>query len=366
MKTRDDAWFWMLAHVKFSRFDVKFMRNLAHQKLENQVPLTVKQAELWELLVYKYQRQIQESGQCPDRLLGLPWSQEPYQPVADHARAKIWIEDQEIKMIYPYSKVMVDAWRDYRSRVRSYEKYQDKFTWNPELKTWSSPLDQVTLKIYTEFARRVQRRQYQDIIFDSELTNIVNEIHSYGTAQHWRPTAELVGTQVMVSNFNEQLSEALPQNLTTGVDTLDKLVISAVEVGASIKQAIGSSYTPNQLDVICQRSSVVYWSAEAAEDLTNLADRLNWTVLADSCTEQEFLHLRHVMQQRLGSRFKVLESAMSPVPIEVDLALTSTYNEYLGRWYLNTVNPKRIVNYIDPRTSPDWHKINDHGITENS
>lgn len=254
MKYREHYWQWMYQNLRFSRYDRKFIHDVYHKKIVGQKPLSPNQAETWEMIVFKYQRQIQEQHLDPDVILAAAWEIAPRPPVPDHDRHELLLRDNILVMRSPYDKSTVDAWREFRAR-----RNLSDVIWDPDTKEWLIPVTAVTLKTMVEYCQS-SRSKYT--IHDSVI-DLLDEVLLTTSADQWRVSAKLVNDRIIINCANEPLLAALPGKLDVGLPILETLTQAGIEIDVDLRhRCYKITKDPEVTLLCCERATVMPWSDE--------------------------------------------------------------------------------------------------------
>lgn len=356
MKTRDDAWYWMSGCLNFSRIDRDFMNNVRQNRLKYMQPLTLAQADLWEKLVFKYQRQIRDNGQDPDAILALPWGTAPIDPAPDHSTSRIWVQDHRICMAWPYHQKMIQSWREWRRRCDL------ACTWDPELKIWSHELTLIAAKSFLAFTARMRQLGWADFQPDPQLAQLQQRIEGHGPAQSWRATARSAQGRIMISNLNRNLLDHLPDMTQPCINTLERLADLGVDIHPELQQMVGKDLQQFERDLICQRHTVIPWYQHGPDELVEFLLDKNWRVAMARGNTEQYLLLELALRGRLPAAnfLAVTVNTVRTYNIEqgFDLWISPIYNSH-GGWYdIFEHRSRRVLSYLDPDSFIDTLKDN--------
>lgn len=345
MKTREDAWYWMAGHLNFSRLDRDFIRNVRQNRLDYLRPVTPAQADLWERLVYKYQRQIRDNSQDPDTILALPWANSPQSPGPDHSTSRIWIEGRSILMASPYHQPAVQAWRDWRRQCRL------NCQWDPDLKIWIHDLGLHALRSFVAYADRMRLLKFADFQLDQRLVQLMAGMDQWGGASHWRPQARATGDRWIVSNLTRDLEPHLPSSDIT-LANIESLADLGIDIADDLRHRSMQGLPQDLANLLCQRRTIIPASSGAAEMLVDFLAQRSWRVAMVRGNQQEYQHLQQVLSTGLApgqfTAVSIDTVRSQPGITELDLWISPIYNSY-GGWYdIFEQRSRRILAYLEP------------------
>jgi len=248
---RDSAHLWMRENLRFSRYDINFMENVARYISDNQA-LTVKQNDLWEKLVHKYRKQIfaESNGTISEELiLEKSWINSVVEFDPSYAPL-LWIEDDIIKLRFPFNKdavadlrvVIQDAGHDYG--LMSSSVHHEYFSWNKQERVWRGTAYPTLIRDLYYYAKD------HEFAVDESVQDLVDSIP--GDEFDWCPYAELYGDGYMVSNLSPGLLRALPPNEIT-LNTVRDLVGLEVTLSDALQSYVAQKYGYHIGRIACQR-----------------------------------------------------------------------------------------------------------------
>ena len=248
---RDSAHLWMRENLRFSRYDINFMENVARYISDNR-SLTVKQNDLWEKLVHKYRKQIfaESNGTVSeDLILEKSWINPVVEFDPEYAPL-LWIDDDIIKLRFPFNKDIVkdlrtllqDAGHDYGTMLFSTDS--EYFSWDKNKRVWRGSVYPTLVRDLYYFAKN------NEFTVNKTVQDIVDSIN--GDEFDWCPYAELYGDRYMVSNLSPGLLQALPDNKIT-LNTVRDLVGLEVTLSDRLQSYVAHKFGYQIKRIACQR-----------------------------------------------------------------------------------------------------------------
>lgn len=355
MKTREEYWYWMLQNIKFNREDRRFMHGVYENRIYKNQTITPKQADLWELLVYKYRRQIQQQNLDPDAVLSAAWQQAPEPPQPDHTTSTVSLAGDQLIVRSPYNKDQVERWR----RLRM-ERNMDDAVWEQPTKQWIIPLTVTNLKTVLDFC-------HPTFEIDPAIWSMITGVTAGTRAEHWQTQARLVQGRVMVSPATEALLSALPDQLPVTLDTLSRLSRAGVDIHETLIQACGQEHAADLVKLNSERRSALPWNQDSYQAILDyLQQHEHLTVTAETANEPgPYQQLIQEIQQRWPQRLitygkksyqvesltEISDYDFSDIDFSqgIDILINKTCNLIgWGRGFYPALAAKKIIYYIDP------------------
>ena len=248
---RDSAHLWMREHLRFSRYDINFVENVAHF-IDNGRSLTVKQNDLWEKIVHKYRKQIfsESNGTITEELvLEKQWNNPVVEFDPSYAPL-LWIDAERIYLKFPFNKdtvkdlrtLLQDSGHDYG--LMQFREPDEYFHWNKNKRYWTGRAYPTLIRDLYYFAKD------HKFSVDNSVQEIVNAV--VGDEFDWCPFAELHNNGYMVSNLSSGLLKALPPNEIT-LNTIRDLVGLEVTLSDALQSQISQEYGYKLTRIACQR-----------------------------------------------------------------------------------------------------------------
>lgn len=351
MKTREDAWYWMAGNIKFSRIDRRFVDSVIRNRIGRLIPASEKQADLWEKLIYKYQRQIRENGIDPDWILSLPWGWAPLPSVPEPTSYKVWVEDTEIRISWPYDNQVLERWKNWRAH-----RLPDSY-WVREKKYWAHSLDVQGIRGFLGFAQRMNKN---NVLFhlDDDLGELKKILESWGDPDSWQVRARCVNDSIMISNINDDLLANLPDDLGINSRSIMKLVDMGVQIDPGLRDRALAGQPRPAMDLQCQKVTYLAWNDRTARCLRDFLVEQGWRVVFLISREQKYSQLMHLLDRRLGdrlitvdrSRIDSSEQFKEIFSDDIDLLVSPLHNYYSFGADVIKQKARRILNYVDPES----------------
>ena len=202
------------AHIKPHPKDQETVRSLA----ESQYAWTEKQARLALVILKRYLTKFQAHGMDIKSLLDNPVYEDDFRVISFDKSIEKFQDDgvDMIELRFPYNKKIIQLIRtlkDKRDLPTGYAQYDG------EAKKWIFVQSDVTTYYLTLIAVR-----YDFKFVDESLLDQYEEIKK-GIIGHQKPSARLIGGEVILSNAPDSLQEYWDQNLKskTALEQLDSL-----------------------------------------------------------------------------------------------------------------------------------------------
>jgi len=226
--------------ISLARYDMKVIPSLAEQTMANK-GYTDKQAALALQLIIKYERQLNKLG-LDITPVHTPQYRIPLREIDRESR--VWIEDDIIKLKFPYDVKLIEAVRDAgRASKGGIQFNREKRVQELSLTEWNVNW------VYT-FA------QVNNFIIDTSLKTVMQKLLD---AEHTPYAIELTYNdgQLAINNAADSLKEYIRDNI--GFDDLLKLIDHAPILGYTVSRAIQ--------DTVIEQCGTRFWSLCANREL---------------------------------------------------------------------------------------------------
>jgi len=226
--------------ISLARYDMKVIPSLAEQTMANK-GYTDKQAALALQLIIKYERQLNKLG-LDITPVHTPQYRIPLREIDRESR--VWIEDDIIKLKFPYDVKLIEAVRDAgRASKGGIQFNREKRVQELSLTEWNVNW------VYT-FA------QVNNFIIDTSLKTMMQKLLD---AEHTPYAIELTYNdgQLAINNAADSLKEYIRDNI--GFDDLLKLIDHAPILGYTVSRAIQ--------DTVIEQCGTRFWSLCANREL---------------------------------------------------------------------------------------------------
>lgn len=221
--TKEQLIYYLLNNISLGTYDRRFLDNIQKLNLMTNKPVTSNQHELLNKIVQRYSRQLTKNSLNVVDLLNLNWDIAPITSLPQYTDAFVSIEDNTIVIRCPYKKEFISDIRKNHSDL--------PFKWNKDLRIWTVPLSEQTLKISVESIDK----HYPSINCCEHVKDILNTIDSYSSAKIWDPTLVRVGDNLMIAAINPCLDDAIKHiNLDLELSTISKLQRYGIEIDDTI------------------------------------------------------------------------------------------------------------------------------------
>ena len=204
MKHKEQLLYLFLSNtkIKMSVFDKKFFKNLT-QMIQKHETVTTGQADLFDMLVVKYTKQLNKH--CLSELENvnlneLVWKTNLATTSNEYKSAKVSLAADSNQFIYltvPFNKKFITDMN---------KLSENWFVWNKESKHYVAPFDTYSLKMVVSLLPNY----FNSVIYCDRITSILEEqVNSLSHATTWNPTLKLVNGRWYVAAITEQLAELI-------------------------------------------------------------------------------------------------------------------------------------------------------------
>jgi len=195
METKEQLlYFFLQGKISLSQYDYKFLANL-QTMIHNDNRVTSNQADLFDRLVTKYNKQMTKQGIDGKTVIALPWKSMVVQSTPEYTGAVVSIVDDDITIRVPFNKTFITKFREIPSNT---------FQWNKERKLYTSPFRTTALKIaVTELYKH-----FSTVQFCENINQILEDLKQYD-AQVWNPTLTSVNGKLMIAAMSSVLADVI-------------------------------------------------------------------------------------------------------------------------------------------------------------
>lgn len=145
---------------RLANYDVGIVNNLANSTVWHNSALTDRQGELAVKLVLKYKKQFANNGIDVEPVLNPVWRRPLRQVDRTH---RIWIEDDTIKIRFPYNQALIDSFKELRKGT------QGSVRFNREHKIWCCGITEYNVNFISAWAPT-------EFEIDPEITALFDKI----------------------------------------------------------------------------------------------------------------------------------------------------------------------------------------------
>jgi hypothetical protein len=202
-KTIEQVLHFMKGHIHMSRYDEKFIDNIATLK-----QVTTNQVVLLDTLLHKYQRQFAKHELFVDKLVDLPWSVNVVESSPQYTEGHLKIDNDTIYFKCPFNRTFIDSFRKIEL---------NSFIWVKEERQYKAPYSTYNLKLVLNAADK-----YFPVIHKCEVTqHIIETLTEYELMKYWEPTLVNRNGNWFIVASNSALDDSLGDlKLDDSVETL--------------------------------------------------------------------------------------------------------------------------------------------------
>jgi hypothetical protein len=189
--------------------------------IQNNSRVTSNQADLFDKLISKYEKQFVKQGLIKEKLKELPWKTMIVESTSEYTGAVVSLQDNVLIIRVPFNKSFISEFRNVQNNA---------FEWNKEIKSYSTPFGTAALKI----AYTVLPKFFSTVRYDDQLQPIIDELKQY-EGLIWNPTLMQVNGNLVVAAVNPVLAEVVDDMpLSLEPSTLFKLSRMGVDIDPAI------------------------------------------------------------------------------------------------------------------------------------
>lgn len=224
LKYKEDLTTYMISgSIHLSKKDYRFFNNIKSQLL-NKKPITSNQDKLFSKLLFKYKRQFIKLGYDVEQLNSLVWASEVILSQAEYLSAKISIENNQITIRCPYNTKFIQKFKKIPT---------NNFVWKKQANCYIANISTHNLKI----AFNETNKYFNDVIYDTNVQKILDELEGYKSCNIWDPTLIKVDQNFYIFGINESIHQVISNlKLFDDPNTLHKLSQYGIKIHESILQ----------------------------------------------------------------------------------------------------------------------------------
>lgn len=181
--------------IRLSQYDQKFLSNLQHM-IHKDERVTSNQANLVDILIIKYSRQLSKLGQISKDLANLPWYTMVVESTADYTNARVSLEDEEIFIRVPFNKRFINHFGHIKDNPFAFDK-QDAL--------YKAQFSTLALKLTTT----ALHKYFSAVQYCEVLEPLLTQVEEYGNGLTWNPTLVKVNGQLIVAACNEVIGNLI-------------------------------------------------------------------------------------------------------------------------------------------------------------
>lgn len=219
--------FFLYDKLRLNKYDSSFVSNL-YVLIERNKKITTNQANLFDKLLYKYQKQLKKLGYNTSDLVLLSW-RVPLEPSSvEFIGAKIILENGNIVVKVPFNKKFISSLKV----ETEFERFNScVFEWDKNDKNYKAPFSTLGLKYMVQKLPLF----FESVSYCERTTELLKKLELYNNQElTWNPT--LVKTSnYYINAINEPLYEIL-KNLELSDD--HKCLYTLAKMGINIDNKI--------------------------------------------------------------------------------------------------------------------------------
>lgn len=191
LKNKEQVLYYLLAHpFNFSRYDLKFFSTL-QTIIYGKKKITSSQADLFDYLLSKYNKQLLKSGFESALLKELPWKVQVVTSNPEYSAARVELIDNHLRLKVPFNRTFI-------SEIQHEGK--ELFQWNSVDHGYYAVFSSHSLKILKDLLPIF----FGSIVYSPNLVAVLKELAYYDAAV-WEPTLVQVNGNLMIGATNETL-----------------------------------------------------------------------------------------------------------------------------------------------------------------
>lgn len=185
---------YMKSHIHLSRYDEKFLENIATLK-----QVTTNQVILFHTLVHKYRRQFAKQELFVEKLVELPWNVTVVESTEQYTDGHISIEGGQIYFKCPFNRNFIEEFRKISC---------NPFLWDKNHRRYEADFSGYALKLVLTTSKKF----FKVVHVCNIVEDILNKMKIYDDAKYWEPTLVERNGFLFVIATNQSLNDRL-QNI---------------------------------------------------------------------------------------------------------------------------------------------------------
>jgi len=324
LKSKEDILYFMRSGIlRISRSDLRLITNLQSiAKTKNYI--TSNQANLLNMIILKYERQLAKQEMYAEKLTLLPWNVEVLESAHSYTDAFIVVEHGKIYFRSPYNKQFITDFKNQSPGL---------LTWNVELKRYEGDYSTSALKFIVVMAPK-----YFSIVNHCEETSrLLDSISEYEDDMCWDPTLVSINGQLVIAAINQHLADVLADvELNTSTSTLARLANYGVKIHPSLLHSDSEIFaaTHDPLVEISNISNLVAWLRELECDYVYISGGNSLSRIIRSLVTE--LNTNSIPHGVVTYRDRPLDASQFKFPVIVRFTRSGNVD----------VEPKRIAKVI--------------------
>lgn len=227
MKLREEVTVWLSTQISLSRYDRKFMNSIYKKVISENRPISIKQNDLWEKIVSKYQKQIESQHLTVQHLLSFKWQLPPQEFKSKYPGSQAWIEEGELRVTFKFKEELINELREIRNR------YEFDFVWDPECQYWHG---QVTNELLTTIVNWTLAK-IPEMTYDNSITNVIDQVEHTGNKRSWMPYVRTTTSGPVLLSASPTLHQTVDIS-NMGMTTVDSLSRCGVAIDPRLKRKL--------------------------------------------------------------------------------------------------------------------------------
>ena len=197
METKEQLlYFFLQGKISLSQYDYKFLANL-QTMVHNDSRVTSNQADLFDRLISKYNKQLVKQGIDGETAIALPWKSVIVQSTPEYTGATVMIVDDDITIRVPFNKTFISKFKEIPNNT---------IHWDKERKRYIAKFSTTALKI----AVTSLDKYFPSVHFCENIQSILADLkQQYESAVFWNPTLTLVNNKLMIVAMSSVLADVI-------------------------------------------------------------------------------------------------------------------------------------------------------------
>lgn len=213
---------------RLSHYDFKFMANL-QSFIQTKHEITSNQANLFDVLISKYKKQLAQHNLDKDTMKALPWKCDVIESLPKYTHARVNYDEVShlLTIELPYKKDFINVFKS------SFE--YNPWEWNRTTRRYECKVSSYALMI-----ARAMLPKFFPVNYEGEVKLIMDEVDRLkNSAVYWTPTYVKIDNKFMIASSNHILN-----GLTEGMqfDGSPKTLYELSKLGVTIDKSVHNQH----------------------------------------------------------------------------------------------------------------------------
>jgi hypothetical protein len=249
------SWFCPTPVIQLASYDTKFIESI-NEQIQQQTPMSDRQAALAEKLIKNYERQLKKLGIAQPDHKKYRYGQR----VVDRSSSLTLSKDEDVlRFKFPFDNKMIN---DIKLFLKD---SQGKVAWNKDTKSWEFAVTEYNVSWVAAYAKM------KSICLDKETQELF-ELITAAEREPYKIELSVENGQCVISNAPDSMLEYIEKNIdsTNLYEMVDNAGVLGYTVSDEIKEIFAQTHSPSFVK-LCEQRTI-----EANPNDTDLTEILEW------------------------------------------------------------------------------------------